>query len=242
MDTTLWPYRLKSARRKKQLQKKNLDKQLLHTERELKRLQDIKSNQPLVPLDKPYQKGWVRKFVLRPEIQKSEKAEFYQEILDKINSSQRHYDQSFKQPKRNKHRHRYHYTSLPELRTISRHDWIYNKLELSEEQRDCFRRVEFWDEQWYRWDYKYAFAKPELFEIAVLPYMVDKIKLGDAILEQEIDHLNYVLYESRLMYRFSKIKGRCFRYRWDEYENPKYLNPLKNIPLNKIKNIFTEIS
>jgi hypothetical protein len=242
MDTTLYPYRLKSARQKKRLQKKDLDKQLLRMERELERLQGIQDNQPVVPLEKPYQKGWIRKFILRPDVAKSDRAVFYQEILDKINSGQRHYDQSFKQPKRNKHRHPYNYTKLPELRTISRYDWTYNKLELSEEQREYFRRVEFWNEQWYRWDYKYTFSKPELFEIAVLPYIVDKIKLGDALLEQEINYLSYILYESRLTYRFSKIKGRRFRYRWNEYENPKYRNPIKNVPLSQIENIFKENS
>jgi hypothetical protein len=242
MDTTLWPYRLKSARRKKRLQKKDLDKQLLRMERELNKLEEIKSNQPVVQLEKPYQKGWIRQFVLRPEVGKSNKAEFYQQILDKINSGQQHYDQSFKQPKRNKHRHPYNYTKWPELRKINRYDWTYNKAKLSDEQRECFRRVEFWDQQYYRWDYRYEFAKPELFEIAVRPFIVDKIKLGDAVLEQEIDYLRHILYESRLMYRFSKIKGRRFRYRWEEYENRKYRNPLKNIPLNKIENIYTESS
>lgn len=142
MDTTLWSYRLKTARQKKRLQKKDLDKQLLRMERELNRLEEIKSNQPVVPLEKPYQKGWIRKFVLRSEVEKSDKAAFYQEILDKINSYQHHYDQSFKQPKRNKHRHRYNYTKLPVLRTISTY---YNDaigVTKTPNQRDC--EVVFW--------------------------------------------------------------------------------------------------
>ena len=43
-------------------------------------------------LETPYQKGWKRLFVLKENIARSDKAELYQQILDKIKNVQYHYD------------------------------------------------------------------------------------------------------------------------------------------------------
>src|ERR1700756_4209181 len=103
MDTTLSPYRLKTARQKKRLQKEDRDKQLLKMKREYDRVEKLKRELPYIPLDKPYQKGWKRLWVLKPEIANGNKAAFYQEIVDKLTEVQYHYDKSFKKPKRKGH-------------------------------------------------------------------------------------------------------------------------------------------
>src|ERR1700761_9739634 len=121
MDTQLLPYRLKSARRKRRLLKEDRDKQLLALAREQKRINKDPGYKTVIPLNEPYQKGWKRLFVLTDAIQRSNKAEFYQGILNCINEVQLHYDESFKKPKRNKRWHRYHHKELPRLKTIARH-------------------------------------------------------------------------------------------------------------------------
>src|SRR5258707_7168048 len=113
MDTQILPYRLKSARRKKRLVKEDRDKQLLKLDRERRSISSSPDYQTTAQLDEPYQKGWKRLFVLKPEVQRSDKAEFYQGILNAINTVQYHYDRSFKKPKRTGRWHKYYHKELP---------------------------------------------------------------------------------------------------------------------------------
>jgi len=232
MDTALLPFRLKTKRQRRRLLIKDRDKQLFQIEQEYEKLRDIQRNEPEVPLEEPYQRGWIRCFELIPELKNSSKAQFYQEILDWINTSQWHYDKSFKQPRRGRSWHRFKFTKLPELQKIGSYYWNY-KNKLSEDQRECFRRVEYWDEQLYKWRHYYEFEHQELFEIRVKPQMVTTVKLGDALLQQEIDFLNDCLFKGELSHRWQKLKGGYYKYwrSWYYIEKEKYVNPLKNKPL-----------
>lgn len=226
MDTQLLPYRLKSARRKKRLQKEDLDKQLLKLDRERSKLWNDPERITIIPLDEPYQRGWKRLFVLKPDVQKSDKAAFYQEILDRINQVQYHHE--FKVTSRKKYRGRYK-DRLPELYTISRYDWYMNKAKLSDGQRACFHQKHYWDEQYYRWTYKYEFSFPELFRIVILPNIVTTIKLRDISMEKRISYIDDYLDNSGMTYRLYKLKGGRYKYWKGNYdERLKYRNPLKN--------------
>lgn len=229
MDTQLLSYRVKSKRRKKRLVKEDRDKQLLKLDRERQRISKGPDYKTIVPLDEPYQKGWKRLFVLRPEVQRSDKAEFYQGILDKINMVQYHYDKSFKKPKRKGRWHKYHFEELPKLRMIDRYNWQTNYHKLSEEQRTCFERVEFWNDQLYAMDHRYRFAEPGLFEIAVLPHIIDTIIIGDALLEQRLVWIDDHIDNHNLQWRLDKLKNGNRYNGWkDGTEKLRYLNPLKN--------------
>lgn len=228
MDTELLQYRLKSARRKKRLVKEDRDKQLLKLDRERTRITNDPDYNSVIPLDEPYQKGWKRLFVLKPEVQKSAKADFYQQILNKINTVRYHYDRSFKKPKRRRWQ-RFNYEDLPTLNIISRYDWNINKHQLSEEQRACFERVDFWNDQRYAMDYCYRFTQPELFEIVVRPHIIDTVKVGDALLEQRIAWINNHIDNHHLQSRLQKLHKGGWNNRWKRgTEKLKYLNPLKN--------------
>jgi hypothetical protein len=233
MNTELLPYRLKSARRKKRLQKLDFDKQLLRCE---KRLDEVINSREVIieKLDKPYQKGWKRLFVLTKEAAQNERAVFYQEILDKINTVQYHYDKSFKSRKKGKRQLRGHYENLPYLRSIDKYDWDANRLNLTDEQKTCFKRVKYWYAPYYRWELYYEFAEPALFEIKVLPHIIYEVKLGDAVSAQEEDFLYNYLYTGDNANRLTKINGGWYKY-WKSvyFEQTKYVNPMKNKQLNK---------
>ena len=111
--------------KKKQLLKTDRGKQLLALDREREAIIDHKYYATVVPLAQPCQKGWKRLFVLRSEVQKSSEAEFYQQILNAINTVQYHYDESFKKPK-GKRWHRYRFDELPKLNMIGTHYWQIN--------------------------------------------------------------------------------------------------------------------
>jgi len=211
--------------------KKDRDKQLLKLDRERRHIRKDPDYEAIVPLDEPYQKGWKRLFVLKPEVQRSARAEFYQQILDTINTVQYHYDQSFKKPKRKGRWHRYHFDELPTLRTIDRYDWHWNKHKLSEEQRTCFERVIFWNDQLYGIDHRYRFAEQNLFEIAVLPHIIDSVKIGDVLLEQQLAWIDNHIENNNLQCRLDKLQnGNRYKGWKDDTEKLKYLNPLKNRP------------
>jgi len=229
MDTQLLPYRLKSARRKRRLVIEDRDKQLLKLDRERHLIKNSPDYQTTVPLDEPYQKGWKRLFVLKPEVQLSDMAEFYQGVLNAINTIQFHYDASFKKPKRTGRWHKYYYKELPRLGSIDRWYWDANKHKLSEEQRALFDRVEFWDPSYYRWDYRYQFTQTDLFEIAVLPNIVDTIKVGDALLAQRLAWIDNHIDNNYLYCRLDKLKnGNRYKGWKDGTEKLEYISLLKN--------------
>jgi hypothetical protein len=229
MDTQLLSYRLKSARRKRRLVKEDRDKQLLKLDRERQRIKSNPDYKTTVPLDEAYQKGWKRLFVLKREVQQSDKAAFYQGILDTINTVQYHYDRSFKKPRRMRRWNKYYHKDLPRLGSIDQWHWHTGKHKLSEEQSACFKLVEFWDQSNYRWIYRYEFAQPDLFEIAVLPHIVDTIKVGDALLEQRLTWINDQFYKNYLHCRLTKLQNGGYNNRWKKsWEKLKYVNPLKN--------------
>jgi hypothetical protein len=230
MDTQLLPYRLKSARRKKRLQKEDRDKQLLRLYKERERISNDPDYKIVVPLDEPYQRGWKRLFVLKKEVQKSNLTVFYQQILDQINMIQYHYDASFKKRKRSTHRHGYR-CELPKLQSISRFDWNMNKHKLSDEQRCYFSKIEFWEPSLYSWDYKYEFANPELFELKILPHIVNTITEVDIMMARRLSFIDDYMEKNGMNYRLTKLKGGYYKYWKRTYdEKIKYISPFKNKP------------
>lgn len=61
------------------------DKHLLGLYKEYLKLSRVQSSAPLIELDEPYQRGWVRFFRLRDDASRREDASTLKEILDKIN-------------------------------------------------------------------------------------------------------------------------------------------------------------
>ncbi len=232
MDTELLSYRLKSARRKKRIAKEGRDKQLHRMQKEYDRLNDIQSALPYIPLDEPYQRGWKRLWVLRPEAAKSDQADIYQGILDKLTQVQYHYDESFKQPKRKGAWHRYYFDKLPILYAINANYWNINWHKLTDGQRECFKQTKYWHEKDHCWKTRYEFAYTELIKVAVVPRIIDKVKLQDEVLEQQLAFVGNKLNEIPNWARLTKITGGKYKnwYSKSFPEKVKYRNPLQNKP------------
>jgi hypothetical protein len=234
MDTQLLPYRLKTARRKKRLCKKDYDKQAIRFKKEREVLWHAQKNMPKVKLEVPYQRGWKRLLVLKYEIQRSDKAAFYQGILNKITEVQFHYDASFKRPKRKRRYHRYDHPNLPGLKTIDTEEWARNKYQFTDEEQALFKQEVFWDDEHHKWKVRYKFALASLLEVAVKPYMVYEVKQSDTLLEQRLNYIEGHMEHNGMYYRLTKIVGGFYRYRKMDFEKPQYINPLKNKPLYTI--------
>ena len=63
------------------------DKRLLALEREANRLHQARRGAPIVPLERPYQKGWIKTFVLAPEVRRRPDVEVFRAVLAMINTS-----------------------------------------------------------------------------------------------------------------------------------------------------------
>jgi len=61
------------------------DKHLLRLERELNRLYKARWNAPIMPLEHPYQRGWIKTYVLRADVARRADADVFREVLAKIN-------------------------------------------------------------------------------------------------------------------------------------------------------------
>ena len=129
--------RLKTARQKRRAQKADREKQLIRLEKLRTKLWLDKQQLPWIPLEEPYQKGWKRFFVLREDVKRSHMADFYQTLLNKINTAQYSRDKTFSSRKRRLRR--YEYTVRTQaLREISVSEWNSPKLELTEKEKLLF--------------------------------------------------------------------------------------------------------
>lgn len=62
------------------------DKRLLALEREADRLYQACRDAPVVPLPRPYQKGWVKNFALAPDVRRRPDTEVFRTVLATINA------------------------------------------------------------------------------------------------------------------------------------------------------------
>ena len=80
--------RLRNLRSRKRIAREDHEKYLRECIKRQKVLFKQRRELPLVPLEKPYQKGYVRFFVLREDVRQGKQADFFETLLEKINTYQ----------------------------------------------------------------------------------------------------------------------------------------------------------
>lgn len=229
MDPLEWPYRLRTARQKKRLVKKDFDKQLIKLSRKQRELWEQQRNLPMIPLAHPYQKGWKRLFVLRENIQNLPNADFYQALLDKINTVKYHHDKSFKIKKRRKRRSGQKNIGQT-LTEISDYDWKKNRYKLSDEEQAFFIRTESMSISAHYVNVRYVYAEPWRFVLKVMPHIIYEVQLHDEVLAQEIAALDNYVERNNLWHRINRLTNGRSYCGWTYIQKPKYYNELKNTP------------
>ncbi len=227
-------YRLKSARQKKRAQKGDLEKQLIRLDKLRTKLRLDKELLPWVPLAEPYQKGWKRFFVLREDIRRSKDADFYQTLLDKINTVQYSRDKAFR--KRKRRMRRYVYTvETQAVREIQVWEWDGPKLKLTEKERMLFFRYERWCPQGKYWKVSYVFAEPWRFVLRIRPHMITEQRTIDANLEAELQRLKNYIERNALGGKIHKLtRSRRGPWNWHDGVKPQHKHPFINKPLRTI--------
>jgi hypothetical protein len=230
MDIHEWSCRIKSARRKRRLVKTDRDKQLIQLCKRRAALWEQRKNLPPVPLEQPYQRGWKRFFVLRDDIRRSPRAEFYGALLVKINTVEYHHDKSFKRRKRRKKRYVFS-VKKQSLREFDLYQWNHPKLKLNEQEKDCFTRVETYSIKTRRTDVKYVFNEPWRYVLKVAPHIVTHKMALDIDIERELAWIAVHIDKHDLQPRIDLlVYGRGYNSHKCYDEPAKYINKLKNIP------------
>lgn len=238
--------RLRSRRTKIRIIREAEEKFIRKQDKHSRKLWKIRRDLPLVPLDEPYQKGFVRFFVLREDIQRGKYAEFFQTILDKINSFD--YCDNRKFLKKKRRRGKKIYVPRPQnLRKIPVWQFPeYKNLKFSEKEQKYFIKTEEYNSHTKKWETFWEFRDKWMFVLRVKPYMITHYKPVDCELESEIARLDKYLDQHRIrgILRKKVWGGRS----WTRYEKEfvvkekhKY-NSLKNNNLHRIKMTAMEIS
>lgn len=173
-------------------------------------------------LDPPIQKGWKRMYVLREDIQMSKYSDFFQGILDKINTIVISNRKDFKVKKHRKGKYRY-VLKQQELKKLDECTFLK---EFDDKEKEYFTREAYFCRYSKRLKYKYIFTQTWRFVLKTFPNMIDKVKIIDPILESKSDLLSVYLHDKKQIYHLDIIQrgswSECLGY------NRHQSNPLKN--------------
>ena len=240
--------RLRSLRSRKRIAREDHEKFLRECCDRHAVLEKQRRNLPLVPLEKPYQKGYVRFFVLREDVRQGKQADFFATLLEKINTYQYADTRKFQKKKKRRGK-RVYIARKQELYAFNQWEWqrALERGKFTEKERAYFARIECFNRQKDRFETHYEFTEAWRFELRVKPNMITHYRPVDVAIEQELaefdkiidDHKNWGIIHS-------KIYGR--RNSWNQYQKrytpkEKYKRtPLKEITALKYHTSAMEIA
>jgi len=232
-------YKLKTARQKKRLQKKDLDKQVIQIIRKRDSLRKQRWELPWIPVEIPYQKGWKRLFILREDIKRSAMADFYEALLKNINTIQYAPDKSFK-AKRKRKRRKTSEDQKQFLREFPIWQWNDDKHHsLNELEKAHFYLYEKWDNNGKTMQMLYRFNEPWRYVLKVVPHIITHVKMLDEQLERDIQLLDNYIRNHNLEAKISKLIGGAYHYwKWESFDKARYIESKKEALL-QIKEAMT---
>lgn len=223
------PYKLKTARQKKRLQKEDSDKQLIQIIKKRAQYWKEKQNLPWIPLEIPYQRGWKRHFVLREDVKRSPMADFYESLLKRINTVQHSADRSFK-TRRRRRRRKAKEEKKQILQEFPEWQWEQERYHgLTALEKAHFHLYEKWDKQRKNIQLYYRFNEPWRYVLKIVPHMITHVKMVDEILESKIQRLDNYICNYHLEPRIAKLKGGAYHYwKWESLDKPLYVESKKD--------------
>ncbi len=212
-------YKLKTARQKKLLAKKGIEKEFIQLDKKRRSLRKIKNDLPFIDLEEPYQKGWKRFFILRDDVARSNAADFFNNILHKINTVKYSYRKDFKKRKRVKGKKA---DVLREQFTKALDQNEFGKLNFIEKEAAYFS----WQLVKVRCSDKYVkmlvFNEPWRFTLKIIPNIITQVKMIDVQLESQIRELDNYMESNNLEPKINKAKSRHTKHKWDYDTKEKY--------------------
>ncbi len=221
------------------------DKKLRRMEKEYKRVYNQIRDLGYEDLNPPIQRGYKRLFVLTEETKYSKQADFYKELLDKINTIRYSPHKTFKEKKRRIGKWRYKVRNEQALQEFD--SWTFhNNKKFTAEEKKLFYRVEYYDFSLKGYRAKYVFFEPWRFALRVRPNIITKVQIKDFELEKYRDELSDYLDQDKNRRRLVKTVYGSNTYSWkkviNERENKKKYNynSFINVPLHLVEEIYKE--
>ncbi len=193
-NDNLLSYRLRSRKRSI---KKDVEKQIRKKHKRSQELWDIRRNIPWIPLEKPYQRGFVRFFAVREDVMRSKDGDFFDGILKKINTYMYSESRRFLKKKR-KSGKRIYVERVQKLKHISSYSWNDPKLGLTPRERQYFLKQEEYCPARKTYVPYYEFIEPWRFTLRIRPHMITHYKPVDFELEKEYAELESYLGQHKI--------------------------------------------
>jgi hypothetical protein len=189
--------------------KKHKDKSILAYVRELEKLRRLTWYAPVVKLDKPYQNGWTKYFILRDDYTRRTDAHVFHAILKKIGT------EAFCRKLTFADRQGKPYG--PHLRIIGKNEW--EMLGWGEQFRKHFTYGIHNQKEIWGWTKKgiegYKMTRPFFFVEAIKPHFVTHVRTIIPDVESRIAYINRHFDQEQLWRRYHKLKGaRRHSYDW----------------------------
>ena len=200
--------RLRSSRTRKRVAKTDYEKYLRECCDRHAELEKQKRTMPLVPLEKPYQKGYVRFYVVRDDVKRSKLGDFFENLLAKINTYQYADNRKFRKKKKRRGK-RIYLPRKQELLSFRLWEWVdaIEKGILVAEECKYFMKVERYNSVCKRFEIYYEFAEPWRFMLRVRPNIITHYRPINLEIEHELAELDKVLNDYKTGELFKK---RCF--------------------------------
>lgn len=227
--------RLRNLRSRKRIAREDHEKFLRTCIKRQKALFKQRHELPLVPLEKPYQKGYVRFFVLREDVRQGKQADFFETLLEKINTFQYADTRKFQKKKKRRGK-RVYITRKQELYAFSQWEWerAIEREKFTQKERAYFAKIECFNRQKDRFEIHYEFTEAWRFELRVKPNMITHYRPVDVAIERELAELDKIIDNHKNWGTIThKIYGR--RNSWNQFQKrytPK--EKYKRTPLKEI--------
>lgn len=184
------------------------DKHLLRLEREYQRLWRVSADAPLIPLETPYQRGWVRSFTLREDILRRRDASTFRRILQAINHRVYCRSRSFTD------RHGNRVGLRPKI--ILAREWP--KLQWPENHKRHFffgywkERTLYGNRPYERYVFGYKLACDYILQEQIEPFMVTHVRTELPAVRKRIAEIEKYYSDHLGRERLDRLHGRHHRY------------------------------
>ena len=227
--------RLRNLRSRKRIAREDHEKFLRTCIKRQKALFKQRRELPLVPFEKPYQKGYVRFFVLREDVRQGKQADFFATLLEKINTYQYADTRKFQKKKKRRGK-RVYIARKQELYSFSQWEWerALERGKFTQKERAYFAKIECFNRQKDRFEIHYEFTEAWRFELRVKPNMITHYRPVDIAIERELAELDKIIDGHKNWgIIHSKIYGGS--YSWNQYQK-RYMpkEKYKRTPLKEI--------
>lgn len=228
--------RIKTKRQKKRAQKENRDKQLIQLSKELNDVRQQQRQQGYVDLIPPIMRGWKRYFVLGSDVLRSKDAALFEDILDKINTTQYSHRKDFKKKKR-KFGKKIYVERDQHLKKLCA--YCFKKANFTEKQTQFFEVRYEMDSCTKKLAEVYVFTEPWRFVLRVRPNMITKIRVTDVELEKRENEIDSYLSRKNRWHKLRRLVYGYLKYRWWRHKHEHDVhNYFKNKSIVQILDII----